>query len=209
MNEAQNDSLYAAAKFPSQIGLMPSVPVEPLPDLRMSQGWITELMLADSAVSARKLKVPVPQAGVLTRDAVGNLSWGPGGSSAVTSVFGRTAAVIAQAGDYTAAQVGAEPALGNPAGNGMVLTSTTGGVRSWVTALSLVVLAFFGYDDLTSYSNGPLDAPSGGLSWAGVGTVSIPDNTGWDDLTSYANGALDNPNGGYNWGGAGVVSVPN
>ena len=37
-----------------------------------------------------------------------------------------------QTGDYTAAQVGAEPALGNPATNGYVLSSTTAGVRSWV-----------------------------------------------------------------------------
>lgn len=50
----------------------------------------------------------------------------------VTSVFGRTGAVVATSGDYTPAQVGAEPALGNPATGGYVLASTTAGVRSWV-----------------------------------------------------------------------------
>lgn len=50
----------------------------------------------------------------------------------VSSVFGRTGAVTAQSGDYTAAQVGAEPALGNPATSGYVLSSSTAGVRSWV-----------------------------------------------------------------------------
>jgi hypothetical protein len=50
----------------------------------------------------------------------------------VSSVFGRTGAVTAQAGDYTPAQVGAEPALGNPAANGYILSSTTSGMRSWI-----------------------------------------------------------------------------
>lgn len=36
---------------------------------------------------------------------------GGGGGGAVTSVFGRTGVVVAQSGDYTAAQVGAAPAL--------------------------------------------------------------------------------------------------
>lgn len=36
----------------------------------------------------------------------------------------------------TAVQVGAEPALGNPATSGYLLSSTTGGVRSWIAAAS-------------------------------------------------------------------------
>lgn len=53
-------------------------------------------------------------------------------SADVRSVFGRTGAVTAQSGDYTASQVGAEPTLSNPPVTGYVLASTTGGVRSWV-----------------------------------------------------------------------------
>ena len=53
-------------------------------------------------------------------------------SADVRTVFGRTGAVSAQSGDYTAAQVGAEPKLSNPTVNGYVLASTTGGLRSWV-----------------------------------------------------------------------------
>jgi hypothetical protein len=53
-------------------------------------------------------------------------------SADVRSVFGRTGAITAQSGDYTASQVGAEPTLSNPPVTGYVLASTTGGVRSWV-----------------------------------------------------------------------------
>jgi hypothetical protein len=77
-------------------------------------------------------------------------------AAAVTSVFGRTGAIAAAVGDYSAfyPQLSAsynnpswitglawskitgapsfEPALGNPASNGMVLSSTTAGVRSWI-----------------------------------------------------------------------------
>lgn len=53
-------------------------------------------------------------------------------SADVRSVFGRTGAITAQTGDYTASQVGAEPTLSNPPVTGYVLASTTGGVRSWV-----------------------------------------------------------------------------
>jgi hypothetical protein len=52
-----------------------------------------------------------------------------GGAATVTSVFARTGAVVAQSGDYAAFY---EPGLGNPATNGFVLSSTTGGVRSWI-----------------------------------------------------------------------------
>jgi hypothetical protein len=75
---------------------------------------------------------------------------------AVSSVFGRTGAITAAVGDYSSfyPQLSAsynnpswltglawskitgapsfEPALGNPGSNGMVLSSTTAGVRSWI-----------------------------------------------------------------------------
>jgi hypothetical protein len=62
----------------------------------------------------------------------------------VSSVFGRTGAVVATSGDYTPPQVGAEPALGNPAANGQVISSTTAGVRSWITPPSAPVSSVFG-----------------------------------------------------------------
>jgi hypothetical protein len=48
------------------------------------------------------------------------------GGGAVDSVNGATGVVVLDAGD-----VGAEPALGNPASDGYVLSSTAAGVRSW------------------------------------------------------------------------------
>jgi hypothetical protein len=86
----------------------------------------------------------------------GTRGWWVLPSFPVTSVFTRTGAVVAAAGDYSAFYAslsgsytnpawiaslawskitGApafEPALGNPGGNGWVLSSTTTGTRSWV-----------------------------------------------------------------------------
>jgi hypothetical protein len=58
--------------------------------------------------------------------------------TAAASTAAATAALAAHTGNHsnphavTAAQAGAEPALGNPASNGYVLISTTAGARSWV-----------------------------------------------------------------------------
>lgn len=59
--------------------------------------------------------------------------WGASDLSGVSvaSVFGRTGAVAAQTGDYTAAQVGAEPYAGAPAQTSF-WRSTAAGVRAWV-----------------------------------------------------------------------------
>lgn len=59
--------------------------------------------------------------------------WGASDLSGVSvaSVFGRTGAVTAQTGDYTAAQVGAEPYAGTPAQTSF-WRSTAAGVRAWV-----------------------------------------------------------------------------
>ena len=50
------------------------------------------------------------------------------------TVFGRSGTVSAQSGDYAGIY---EPVLGNPASNGYMLTSTTGGTRSWVLPVTL------------------------------------------------------------------------
>jgi len=81
---------------------------------------------------------------------------GQGGGGAVSSVFGRTGAVVATTGDYTAAQVGAEPALGNPSTNGFVLSSTTAGVRSWVAQGGGGITALTG--DVTASGSGSVTA---------------------------------------------------
>jgi hypothetical protein len=59
--------------------------------------------------------------------------WAPSDLSgiSVSSVFGRTGAVVAQTGDYTATQVGAEPYAGVPAQTSF-WRSTAAGVRAWV-----------------------------------------------------------------------------
>jgi len=70
---------------------------------------------------------------VLSSTAAGVRSWiTPSAAAPVSSVFGRTGAIAAVATDYTPAFIGAEPALGNPAANGYILSSTTAGVRSWI-----------------------------------------------------------------------------
>jgi hypothetical protein len=50
------------------------------------------------------------------------------------TVFGRSGAVVAQSGDYSGFY---EPVLGNPSTSGYVLSSTTGGVRSWIAPVTL------------------------------------------------------------------------
>jgi hypothetical protein len=50
------------------------------------------------------------------------------------TVFGRSGAVTAQSGDYSGIY---EPVLGNPVTSGYVLSSTTGGVRSWIAPVTL------------------------------------------------------------------------
>ena len=60
-------------------------------------------------------------------------AWRPSDLSgvSVSSAFGRTGAVAAQTGDYTAEQVGAEPYAGVPAQTSF-WRSTAAGVRAWV-----------------------------------------------------------------------------
>jgi hypothetical protein len=63
----------------------------------------------------------------------------------VRSVAGKTGAVTLDPADCGAAALAHthtgtyEPALGNPASDGMVLSSTVGGTRSWVTPSSGMV----------------------------------------------------------------------
>jgi hypothetical protein len=84
-------------------------------------------------------------------------------NAAVWSVFGRSGDVIAQPADYAAfyQPLGSyEPALGNPAANGYVLSSTVGGIRSWVFSVDLPAGGTAG-QVLTK--DGPIDYD---VSWA-------------------------------------------
>ena len=149
----------------------------------------------------------MPISGGLKLDGSGNLSL----AGVPLALFNLAAAPgsLRNDGSDNLSWVATEPALGNPASSGMVLTSTTGGVRSWVLASSIIAFVFFGFDSLTDYADGPLDAPDKGFSWGGVGAVTVPETCSTDPLTDYANGPLDAPNGGTGWGAAGSVTVPN
>jgi len=78
----------------------------------------------------------------------------------VQSVNAKTGAVVLGAAD-----VGAEPALGNPSTNGYVLSSTVAGVRSWVVSSSYTLPA------ATSSNLGGVKVGTG-LSVAADGTLS-------------------------------------
>jgi hypothetical protein len=101
---------------------------------------------------------------ILSSSTAGVRSWiaPPAGGGGVTSVFGRTGAVVALSGDYStfypqldssyvnpvwisslawskitgapAFVTSAEPPLGNPSADGYILSSTAAGTRSWVAA---------------------------------------------------------------------------
>lgn len=100
--------------------------------------------------------------------------WGASDLSGVSvaSVFGRTGAVAAQTGDYTAAQVGAEPYAGAPAQTSF-WRSTAAGVRAWVqlVAADITDLATTLAGYLTKANptfTGLLTGPSATLSEFGV-----------------------------------------
>jgi len=66
--------------------------------------------------------------GVAELDGSGQVPAGELGNVPVKSVNTQTGTV-----NLTAAEVGAEPALGNPSVSGQVLSSTLAGIRSWIT----------------------------------------------------------------------------
>lgn len=84
-------------------GQEPTVPV-PSTLTPVDEGWDeeTDIMIGEFAVN----KVDDI---VWTRTDNGIIQINAGGSGAVSSVFGRTGSVVAQSGDYTASQVGAQP----------------------------------------------------------------------------------------------------
>jgi len=91
---------------------------------------ISELPVA-SALAGTEL-IPVVQGGETRQATVSDIA-------PVRSVAGKTGAVALDPADCGAAaavhtHTGTyEPVLGNPASNGQVLSSTTTGVRSWIT----------------------------------------------------------------------------
>jgi len=139
-------------------------------------GWITSLARSKITPAVEPaLGNPSVDGYVLASSAAGLRSWVPmsgGTGGAVSSVFTRTGAVIANTGDYSAfypqlsgsyANPGwitslawskitgapafvtsAEPPLGNPASDGQVLSSTAAGVRSWITPPTGLVTSVFG-----------------------------------------------------------------
>src|SRR5688572_26876028 len=85
-------------------GEVPTVPTPPTLT-PVDEGWVeeTDIMIGEFAVNKVDDKV-------WTRTDSGIIQINAEGSGAVNSVFGRTGTVIAQSGDYTASQVGADPA---------------------------------------------------------------------------------------------------
>ena len=131
---------------------------------------------------------------VLSSTTVGVRSWITPPSAPVSSVFGRTGAVGAQAGDYTAAQVGAEPALGNPSIDGYVLSSTTTGTRSWIVPPSAPVSSVFGRTGVVvaqagdysfSQINGVVATTQAGLPAGGSAGQVLQKNSGTDYDTGW------------------------
>jgi hypothetical protein len=101
---------------------------------------------------------------VLTSDASGNASWqtpSGGGGGAVSSVFGRTGAVVAQAGDYTFAQIGSKPTT--LAGYGI-----TDAIQNGTTQQALANFNIAGSGTATSLTV----ANTWGATWDVYGTYS-------------------------------------
>lgn len=118
---------------------------------------------------------------VLQEDATGHLSWvvGGGGGSAVSSVFGRTGAVVATSGDYTVAQITGAAPLASPTFTGTVtLPASTAfitpilGTPTSVTLTNGTGLPETGVTSLTS--DLALKAPLASPTF--TGTVGLPAN---------------------------------
>lgn len=77
--------------------------------IEVEDGVALNLPDAVGVVPPEELLTPVRSVNGVFPDASGNITISGGGGGAVSSVFGRTGAVVAQSGDYTKAQVG----LGN------------------------------------------------------------------------------------------------
>lgn len=77
--------------------------------IEVEQGVALNLPDAIDVVPPEELLTPVRSVNGVLPDASGNIEISAGGGGAVSSVFGRTGAVLAQSGDYTKEQVG----LGN------------------------------------------------------------------------------------------------
>lgn len=129
----------------------------------------------------------VPNGKVLSAQ---NGQWLPSDVSgvSVSSVFGRTGAVTAQTGDYTPAQVGAEPALPSPAAQMETLASLTTGARRWVrtapsVAIDLVDSSPSSPSDGDTYLTGAghPTSPHSIIRWdaATSAWIVIPPQTGW------------------------------
>ena len=119
-----------------------------------------------------------------------NGQWVPSDVSgvSVSSVFGRTGAVTAQTGDYTPAQVGAEPALSSPAAQMETLASLTTGARRWVRTAPSVAIDLVGAspaspsdgDTYLTNADHPT-SPHSIIRWdaATSAWIVIPPQTGW------------------------------
>jgi len=120
----------------------------------MGATQLTGLQVKDGSIQRPDLDVVTPSKAVITKiiqgtgisisstgvdSGTGDVTVSATGTAPVTSVFGRTGVVIAQAGDYTPVQVGAEPALGTPAQPVALLQSNNSGVRAWATPSASLV----------------------------------------------------------------------
>ena len=110
---------------------------------------------------------------ILSSTSGGVRSWIAPPAAPVTSVFGRTGPVVAQASDYTPAFIGAEPALGNPSANGYVLSSTVAGVRSWVAQSGGGGGAPGGSTKDFQWNNAGAFAGGSGLTNEGAGVIQL------------------------------------
>ncbi len=94
--QAQVDALIAALSLDSLSDVVITAPVTGEVLRYNGASWV-DAVLAPLDLSGW----PANAAGVLTNDGAGVLTWGAGGGT-VSSVFGRTGAVVATAGDYDA-----------------------------------------------------------------------------------------------------------
>lgn len=120
---------------------------------------------------------------VLTATSATAANWQTQASAPVTSVFGRTGAVTAQAGDYVVAQVGGAAPLTGPTFAGTVTMPDT---STWTnTGITMAAAIAMGSHKITGLTNGSAasDAAAfGQITAANAGAVALSTVTATGDL---------------------------
>jgi len=171
-----------------------------------------------------------PAAGIVADD-ITNWDTAFGWGNHASAGYALASDLTAHTGDtsnphaVTAAQTGAEPALGNPAADGYVLSSLADGTRSWVAPgapdlTDAVFPTYAGFDAVVDGGASAIDFATGNLQSApatagdlvltgptpGIYILIVPDSTTITSVTDSAGGTVEWIGGAPTFSGKAVIA---